>query len=50
MTVPGEGGLPDFERLQARARTTATPARVAAHPVSFVAFDLLRADSTGSTS
>ena len=49
LVAPGEGGLPDFERLQARARTTATPARVAAHPVSFVAFDLLALDGLDLT-
>jgi len=44
LVAPGPGGRPDFERLQARARTRATPSRVAATPVVFVAFDLLALD------
>jgi bifunctional non-homologous end joining protein LigD len=49
LVAPGPGGLPDFERLQARARSMATPARVAASPVSFVAFDLLALDGQDLT-
>lgn len=49
LVAPGAGGLPDFERLQARARSTATPSRVAASPVNFVAFDLLALDGVDLT-
>ena len=49
LVAPGPGGLPDFERLQARARSTATPARVATSPVTFVAFDLLALDGVDVT-
>lgn len=49
LVAPGAGGLPDFERLQARARATATPTRVAASPVTFVAFDLLALDGVDLT-
>lgn len=49
LVTPGEGGVPDIERLQARARAAATPARVAASPVTFVAFDLLALDGVDLT-
>ena len=49
LVAPGAGGRPDFERLQARARTTATPTRVAGSPVNFVAFDLLALDGVDVT-
>jgi bifunctional non-homologous end joining protein LigD len=49
LVAPGPGGRPDFERLQARARTTATQARVTASPVNFVAFDLLALDGVDLT-
>lgn len=49
LVAPGPGGRPDFERLQGRARTRATPARVAACPVVFVAFDLLACDGVDLT-
>jgi bifunctional non-homologous end joining protein LigD len=49
LVAPGEGGVPDFERLQARARAAATPARVTASPVTFVAFDLLALDGADVT-
>lgn len=50
LVAPGPGGVPDFERLQARARTAVTAARVAARPVNFVAFDLLALDGVDLTS
>ena len=49
LVVPGQGGSPDFERLQARARAAATPTRRAASPVVFVAFDLLALDGVDLT-
>lgn len=49
LVAPGPGGLPDFERLQARARSTATAARRAQSPVNFVVFDLLGLDGLDLT-
>lgn len=49
LVAPGERGLPDFERLQARARSRPTAARRAESPVNFVAFDLLALDGIDLT-
>lgn len=49
LVAPGDRGVPDFERLQARARSTATAARRAQSPVNFIVFDLLALDGIDLT-
>lgn len=49
LVAPGTGGLPDFERLQSRARSAATAARRAESPINFIAFDLIALDGLDLT-